>query len=307
MAPIIYVIFNRPDLTRITFEAIRQARPNRLYVVADGPRADRMGEAELCAATRAITEHVDWPCEVIRDYSDVNLGCGLRVSSGITNAFKVFEEAIILEDDCLPSPSFFTYCTELLKRYRDDRRVMTIGGSSFQRGIRRTPYSYHFSKYMFCWGWATWKRAWVNYDFRISDWETFTTTKAFRRICSTRREREHWIRILARVARGEIDTWDYQWLYAHWRHNGLTVTPEINLIRNLGFRPDATHTTGADEFANVEIGQLPELCHPPEVAPCREADLYTFNTVFTQPAPPVRLRSRFARSVRSLYRLIRSR
>jgi hypothetical protein len=301
--PVVYLIFNRPDLTERTFAALRVVRPRRLHVVADGPRAGRPDEARLCAAARAATERVDWPCEVTRDYADANLGCGRRVSTGITRAFETVEEAIILEDDCLPDPSFFSYCTELLQRYRGDERVMAVSGNNFQAGAR-TPYSYYFSKYMHCWGWATWRRAWARYDFHMSGLIDYLHSPAFRAWCPQRRERAHWRAIFMKVAAGKLDTWDYQWLYSCWRHAGLTALPEVNLVSNLGFRGDATHTRDAAPLADLPVGAIGPLVHPPDVKPNVEADRYTFQTVFCG-ADPRASQSLLARAARKFGRLLR--
>ena len=168
--PVVLIIFNRPKLTEVVFQAIREAKPPKLFLVADGPRPNRPDDIPRCAAARKVVEKVDWDCEVLRNYADENMGCGCRPASGITWVFSQVEEAIILEDDCVPSPSFFPFCQELLDRYRTDERVMHIGGMNWQSGHRRSPFSYFFSKYPQCWGWATWRRAWAHYDFTMRYW-----------------------------------------------------------------------------------------------------------------------------------------
>ncbi|MEW6491011.1 MAG: glycosyltransferase family 2 protein, partial [Cyanobacteriota bacterium] len=161
--PVVFIIFNRPDTTQKVFEAIRQAHPPLLFVIADGPRPNKPGEDQKCAATRAIIDQVDWDCEVLTNYSEINLGCERRVSSGLNWVFDTVEEAIILEDDCLPHPTFFSFCEELLDYYRNDQRVMVITGQNVQFGRKRTDYTYYFSRYNHCWGWASWRRAWRSY------------------------------------------------------------------------------------------------------------------------------------------------
>src|SRR5512139_3287315 len=168
--PVAFIIFNRPDTAERVFAEIAKARPPKLLVVADGPRANRSGEAEKCAATRAIIDRVDWDCEVLTNFSDTNLGCKNRVSSGIDWVFEQVPEAIILEDDCLPHPTFFRFCEELLERYRDDERIGMISGDNFQLGQKRTDASYYFSRYNHIWGWASWRRAWRHYDREASAW-----------------------------------------------------------------------------------------------------------------------------------------
>ena len=170
--PVVLIVFNRPEVTKIVFERIRQARPGLLMLVADGPRERRQGEPDACRQVRQIVEHVDWPCEVLKNYSDTNMGCGARVASGIDWVFQHVEQAVILEDDCLPDPTFFRFCEELLDRYRYEERVMQISGSNFLFGRRAVEVSYYFSRYPLCWGWATWRRAWRHFDFNMQTWKS---------------------------------------------------------------------------------------------------------------------------------------
>ena len=168
--PVAFIIFKRPEETQRVFAEIRKVKPPKLLVVADGPRPDKPGEDRQCAAARAIIEQVDWECEVLQNYADRNLGCRLRVSSGLDWVFDTVEEAIIIEDDCLPHPTFFRFAEELLERYRDDSRIMSISGQNVQFGRKRTDYSYYFSRYNHCWSWASWRRAWQYYDVEMKIW-----------------------------------------------------------------------------------------------------------------------------------------
>lgn len=263
-APIIFIIFNRPDTTKQVFEVIRAAKPRRLLVVADGPRVDRPSEAEKCAATRAIIDEVDWDCEVERNFSDTNLGCRLRVSSGITWAFTLVEKAIILEDDTVPSASFFSYCTELLDRYENDERVTMISGNNFLFGRAATADSYYFSRYPHVWGWATWRRAWANYDLEMTRWPEIKARKLFDQYLPNASERHFWESIFQSVYEGNIDTWDYQFVYSMWANSGLSIAPGRNLVRNIGFsHTDATHTTGDSIYSSLEAEELSTpLIHP---------------------------------------------
>src|SRR3989344_7840291 len=166
--PVAFLLFNRPETTARVFAASARAKPPNLLVVADGPRANRPGEAELCAAARAVIEKVDWDCEVVTHFSEVNLGCKCRMSSGVDWVFQTVPEAILLEDDCLPHPSFFRFCEEMLEGYRNDERISMIGGTNFQKGRERSPDSYYFSRYTHIWGWASWRRAWQKiYDVEM--------------------------------------------------------------------------------------------------------------------------------------------
>ena len=241
--PVAFLIFNRPDTTAAVFAAIAKARPATLLVVADGPRASRRGEEELCAAARAVIGRVDWPCQVLTNFSDHNLGCRGRVSSGIDWVFSQVEEAIFLEDDCLPDPTFFPFCEQMLDRFRTDSRVMHIGGTNFQGAARISDDSYYFSRHVHVWGWASWRRAWQHYDVDMGAWTWARATGRISDILSTPMERRAFTPLFDRVARGEIDTWDTQWTVACRAQNALSIVPARNLVSNIGFRGDATHTS----------------------------------------------------------------
>ncbi|MDV7199725.1 hypothetical protein RYZ18_00125 [Roseovarius sp. 10] len=283
--PVALIIFNRPDATERVFSAIASARPPKLLVIADGPRGDRVQEAEKCALTRAIIDRVDWDCEVLTNFSDKNLGCKVRVSSGIDWVFDQVEEAIILEDDCLPHPTFFRYCQELLVRYRHDQRIGLISGDNFQFGRRRNDDSYYFSKYVHIWGWATWRDRWVaNYDVAMSNWPRIRDGGWLSDIFDHGREAFFWHNIFERVYRGEIDTWDYQWVFANWLQGRLTVLPTVNLVTNIGFDANATHTTGRSELANLPVQAITfPLAHPVGIIRDRRADAFSKRKCFQVP------------------------
>ncbi len=245
--PVAFIIFKRPDTTKKVFEAIRQAKPQKLLVIADGARADVPGEAEKCAATRAIIELIDWECEVFRNYSDINLGCGKRVSSGLDWVFENVEEAIILEDDCLPDPTFFRFCEELLEKYRHDERITSISALSVPNRIRFRSDSYFFSRYQRSWGWATWRRAWKHFDFEMNMWLSIRNTSWLKDVLGNSNDVKDWTKILDSVYEGKIDTWDYQWMFTCWLQSGLSILPSVNLVRNIGFGADATHTHDTNE------------------------------------------------------------
>jgi hypothetical protein len=249
--PVAFLIFNRPDTTLKVFKEIEKAKPSKLLIVADGPRASKPGEAEKCAATRAIIEQISWDCEVITNYSEINLGCKKRISSGLDWIFNTVEEAIILEDDCLPHPTFFRYCQELLAYYRDDKRVMHISGDNFQFGNKRTKDSYYFSHYSHVWGWASWRRAWQNYDVEMKLWPTIKDDNWLTDILKDKESILYWENIFQSAYEGKIDTWDYQWLFACWLQSGLSILPNVNLVSNIGFGIEATHTIGKSELANI--------------------------------------------------------
>jgi hypothetical protein len=302
--PIVFLIFNRPEPTARTFAAIRAARPGKLLVVADGSRPDRAGEEELCAHTRAIIDGVDWPCEVLRNFAETNMGCGRRVASGLDWAFEQVEEVIILEDDCLPDPSFFPYCGELLERYRADERIMMISGDNFQNGATRTPHSYYFSQLPHCWGWATWRRAWRQYDFTIKDWRQRRDRSLIKAAANNAALAHYWEQCFDGVAAGKIDTWDYQWMYCMWAGNGLSIVPDVNLVTNIGFGPAATHTLTADDRHVVPSRAMEfPLRHPQKVMPSVTAD--EFEKRYLHRLPRFTLPSRILRGLRFILQLAR--
>lgn len=248
LAPVVLIIFNRPETTARVFAEIRQARPAQLFIIADGPRPDIAEDAERCAVTRQVVADVDWPCTVQRLYAETNLGCGLRPASGISWVFEQVEEAIILEDDCLPDPSFFRYCSELLKRYRHDPQVMHIAGHN--RGFIQHPAtdSYYFSLLPYCWGWASWRRAWQHFDYTLSRWPEVNAADLLRTRLPDDATVRFWSRRFADVHQSQRrDIWDFQWNFACWINDGVAIVPNVTLVKNIGFGPSATHTRDAEE------------------------------------------------------------
>jgi hypothetical protein len=270
------VVFNRPHLTAQVYERVRAAKPKKLLVVAEGPRRTHQEDARLCEATRKIVTAPDWPCELLTNFADENLGCRRRLSSGLDWVFQHCPEAIVLEDDCVPCRSFFSFCSLMLERYRDDARIMHVSGDNFQGGIRRGRGSYYFSRYSHSWGWASWRRAWRHYDVGLAAWPTALKEGWLESILDDPAEREYWTNIFSRLHRGEIDTWDYQWLFACWCQNGLSILPNENLVTNIGAGPDATHFQNGHSTLGIRTHELDECVHPPVVIPDREADLFTF-------------------------------
>ena len=243
--PVLMLVFNRPDLTQTLFDIIRAARPERLYVAADGPRPTREGEAERCAEVRRIVTAIDWPCEVKTLFREANLGCRLAVSGGIGWFFDQEPEGIVLEDDIHPDPSFFPYCEALLERYRDDPQVAIISGCNMVDGISDRQAGYRFSRHALIWGWASWRRTWQHYDIAMTGWPSPEARARLAAMFDGHRLLiSNWSAIFDRMARGEIDTWDYQLQYSAWMHGMLSIIPAHTLIVNEGFRSDATHTTG---------------------------------------------------------------
>jgi len=275
--PILFLIFNRPDTTKRVFEAVRKAKPPKLFVAADGPRPDKPGEWEKCQKVREIVTAVDWDCEVKTLFRDTNLGCRVGVSRAIDWFFQHVEEGIILEDDCLPTQSFFRLCQELLERYRYDERVMMISGNNFQFGRRCGSYSYYFTKYTHIWGWASWKRAWKFYDVNMNLWPEIKKKGLLRGLVNNSKEMNYWEQIFDSVHASKIDTWDYQWTFSCWVQNGLSVLPKVNLVSNIGLGIESTHTHKDSPLANMPVLPMEfPLKHPPFLLYDSKADSITF-------------------------------
>ncbi|MBC8085601.1 MAG: nucleotide-diphospho-sugar transferase [Hymenobacter sp.] len=282
--PVLLLIFSRPDTTRRVFDTIRQARPTRLYVAADGPRPHHPTDAARCAETRAVAQAVDWPCEVFTLFQEQNLNCGLGPITALNWFFSHEEEGIILEDDCVPAPSFYPFCQELLARYRHDTRVMHIGGNNFGSEARGPQpsgaTSYHFSTQRNSWGWATWRRAWSLYDYQLTGFREAVRTGALDGIFSGPLEKRYRLAKMAAVLAlpQPADVWDYQWEYTIAMHSGLYIVPAVNLVGNIGFGNHSTHThDNADTMAAVAATDLPfPLRHPAYVRQDRPRDRQRF-------------------------------
>ncbi|HVI44788.1 MAG TPA: hypothetical protein VM802_07955 [Chitinophaga sp.] len=292
--PVLFLVFNRPAVTQTVFEAIRRQRPRRLFLAADGPRSHVPGEAQLCYETRKVMlDRIDWPCEVKTLFRNDNLGCGQAVSSAINWFFEQVEEGIILEDDCLPNDSFFTYVSRLLDYYRHNERVMHIGASNFQQGIQRNEHSYYFSRYTHIWGWATWRRAWQHYEFSPANMQQ-SSMEGLNRTLQT---------MFKAVCLEELDTWDVQWFMTVWYKNGYAVIPHVNLVRNIGMDLYATHTRSAGQwFGAMQYGEVGTLQHPPELVLHEEADRFTADAIFNSSKLSSRIRN-VVRNNMTLYRL----
>jgi hypothetical protein len=281
-SPVVLFVYARPDTTFRVLNAVRPAKPERLLVVANAPRDGGGEEAERCAATRDLIETVDWDCEVLTNFADEHLPQAERIESGLDWAFELCEEAIVLEDDCVPDETFFRFCEELLARYRDEKRVMSIGGSNFQFDREPGDDSYYFSRYPMIWGWATWRRAWLANDTGMTAWPEFSNSDRLRELLPGPSAIAYWTHILETNFH-DRDAWDRAWLLSCWLNDGLHAIPSVNLVSNVGFREDATHTRPED---GVLLGDLPTrpmefpLRHPAELVASEAADRYTDQLLF---------------------------
>jgi hypothetical protein len=293
--PVAFVIFNRPDRAARVFEAIKAARPPKLFVIADGPRPASATDNENCTATRAVVDRVDWPCEVVRRFADANIGLRRNVAEGMDWVFGQTASAIILEDDCVPDPTFFQFCEELLERYAEDAHVGAISGTNLDPAKTASPdtASYYFSRFCHIWGWATWQRAWRLCDHEVREWATVRDTNWLSSRVETRTAENFWRRqfddSLARHPHG-LNTWDVAWVFSCWRHQMLSVVPRSNLVANLGFGADATHTKRKTRAANVPVVSMRfPLRHPAAVEVNAEADRHIQKNLFEGVTPAQRL------------------
>jgi hypothetical protein len=296
--PVAFIIFNRPDTTQKVFERIRKAKPPKLFVIADGPRLDKPEDAQKCEAARAIIDQIDWDCEVLKNYSDINMGCKWRPASGITWVFDHVEEAIILEDDCLPNHAFFRFCEEMLGKYRYDNRIMSISGTNYQFGRSRNQDSYYFSKYFHGWGWASWRRAWKFFDIEMKLWPVLRNEGWLKDIFFDSRAERYWENIFDVLYNKKINSaWDYMFSLACFSQNGLTIIPHINLVSNIGHGSDSTHTADSfSRFANMSTSpmQFP-LQHPAFMIRNDQADRYIQANNYGCPSLMQRIQNRLKR------------
>ena len=263
--PVLLIAFNRPEQTRRVFAEIRSIRPEKLFIAVDGPRIDRPDDIDKCRQVREIVTQIDWPCDVKKLFRDRNLGCKIGATTAIDWFFKEVEEGIILEDDCLPDPTFFPFCEEMLSHFRNDERISMISGHNVV-GILQIPYSYTFSKFGHLWGWASWRRSWKNYDVTMKTWLDKENRKRIRRAIGDRRDWNYHEWQYENTFYGRKDTWDYQWESYRLLIGQIAVIPAYNMIENLGFGKDATHTKQPDSPLILSRRSTPfPLKHNPEI------------------------------------------
>lgn len=284
ISPVLFLVFNRLEATKRVFAEIRKAKPRKLFVAADGPRVGRKGEKEKCEEVRKyVLNNIDWQCKVKTLFRDKNLGCGKGPATAIDWFFKNVKEGIILEDDCLPNQSFFYFCEELLIRYRKEKRVFMIGGYNFTpESLNDANSSYRFSNIPHCVGWATWRRAWIKFNFDINYLPEFIDNKIFDSIWSDKKIKRYWLNLFLEYYQKDLDIWDYQWAYAIWKNHGICIAPNRNLISNIGYDSDGTHTLyNFNKLLTIpsKMMEFP-INHPKNMAVNEEADNFVNKNVF---------------------------
>ena len=302
--PVLFLIFNRPDLTEQVFNVIKRVRPSKLFVAADGPRQEEFDDIDKCKKARNIINQVDWDCQVKTLYRDNNLGCRVAISSAINWFFENVEEGIILEDDCLPSNSFFRFCQVLLEKYRYDERIMQINGNNYLFGKKQFKESYYFSKLNGCWGWATWRRAWRHYNEKMPEFSIFREENLIDNYIDNNEISDWLMSYLEEASKPDCGIWSTYWMYAIIIRNALSINPAINLVQNMGFREDAT--SGKHDsfklYSEVEAEEMGEIVHPLFVLPDNEADNIYFK--FIKKTDPRLLSKRNVNLITNLKRII---
>lgn len=280
--PILFLIFNRPDVTQKVFDQIRKIRPINFYVAADGPRKGSKFDIINCKETIEIINQIDWPCKLQTLFREENLGCGFAVCSAISWFFEHVEHGIILEDDCLPNLSFFPFCAELLEKHKEDKDIYVISGTNMQNGIVRGSGSYYFSNYPVTWGWGSWRRAWSQFNYDIPNFDQSFKSGDFDYCFQSFYEKLYWRRKIKMGQNEKNSIWDYQWYYAIWKNKGMAITSNVNLITNIGFRNNASHNfllDSAREPSTTFSNSFP-LIHPIKKVD-RIADLYTYKNAYS--------------------------
>jgi hypothetical protein len=276
--PVLFMMFARLESALKVFERIRAVRPRRIFLAADGPRVDHPGEDQKCIEVRErIVGAIDWECEIHTLFRKENLGCKYAIASAISWFFENVEDGVILEDDCLPELSFFSFCEAMLDKFSNESRIGHIGGFNCQEGIVRGTGSYYFSKYFHVWGWASWRRAWDGYEVDMNDYPQFSAERALHNLFNNSFIENYWDKKFSLTYQGKVDTWDYQWVYRNFKADRISIIPNVNLIRNIGFTSEGTHTkTALPKIERLVTGEMRTISHPVFILPDVEADLFTY-------------------------------
>lgn len=262
IAPVLFLIFNRPEITREAFNNIKIVKPKYFFIAADGPRNNSPEDSLLCEQTRKIVDEIDWDCEVKTLFREKNLGLRMAVSGAITWFFEHVEQGIILEDDICPSKSFFSFATEMLNKYKYDQRIFAISGTNYHNISDEIDGSYYFSKYPSSHGWATWKRSWKLYD-DFTGWEKIKNSSRINLLFPDKVEKEFWTSIFDKVKQKKIDSWAYIWNYSCFMNSGLNIIPRKNLVKNIGHGETATHTKSKrSSVFTLGTYEINEISHP---------------------------------------------
>lgn len=285
---VVLIIYKRSVNFIDIINALKNVKPSKLYIIADGPKP---GDKDECLKTRDTLEKIiNWPCVIHKNYSNINMGLKKRFNSGISWVFEKEDRAIFIEDDCIPHPTFFRFCDELLEKYKDNDNVLTISGDNFQFGKLNIKESYYFSRYPHVWGWATWKRAWSKYDPDIKDWENSSKYAWLSKVSTSKVSALNWKYIFDRMYQNKINTWDYQLTYMSLKNRGLNIIPTVNLVSNHGYDAAATHTKRKSRVMDMKVQEMKfPLSHPKTLEWNDRADKNIDRVVYLNPISVISL------------------
>jgi len=276
--PVLLIIFNRLNTTQQVFNQIKEVKPKQLFIAADGPRKSNITDAEKCSEVRDwVIKNINWECNVQTLFQETNLGCGRNPATAITWFFEHVDQGIILEDDCIPSISFFKFCEEILEKYKFDKQMYVVSGTNFQKKKVNSA-SYYFSAYGNIWGWATWKRAWDSFNYEVHGYDVEYYKKQLSKRFKTKQQRDFWFNIFLKLKKETpSDIWDYQWCVSQFYNNAISICPNKNLVSNIGFGEDATHTKqNVKGVFGIASENITEIKHPRMKRIQKNADLELF-------------------------------
>jgi hypothetical protein len=277
--PLLILVYNRPVETRILINTLRQIKPKKIFISSDGPTNNFL-DIKKNNDVKNILKEIDWTKNIEFNYMEKNYGCKESVSRAINWFFDKVKMGIILEDDCIPNKDFFLFTEKMLKKYQNNKKIYAVSGNNFLKKKIKINYSYYFSKYIHCWGWATWSRAWKDYNKNLTNWNNFKNSDSWKNRFNVKDEKKYWEKVFNLCFQKKIDSWAYPWLYSMWNKNGLCILPEVNLVKNIGFNINASHTFSHKKFYYPAIKLKQKITHPKIIKINFEADEYVFNNFF---------------------------
>ena len=282
VTPILIIFWRRPESVIRLIDRIRPLRPTTLFLACDGPRDGNEDEyKQVLQSRRQVEQAIDWPCSIMKRYSETNLGVKYGPYYAIDWFFSNVNEGIILEDDCLPEVSFLPFCAVLLERFRDDERIWQISGNNFVTSSTPAESSYFFSRYPSTWGWASWRRCWRLYDINMKTWPKIRESGMLINAFHSTDELEYWTKIWNCLTQYDYPlAWDYQWIYACLVNGALSIVPGCNLVSNIGFGQDGTNCLNdGNSLANLPTSPMVTLRHTRLPLSDRTYDLKFLSTV----------------------------
>lgn len=278
--PVLIIIFNRKQKVQELINSLRQIKPKNIFVAADGPRPNNSEDKEKCIECRDVLKEIDWECEIHTKFSDENLGLSINMEEAIDWFFENVEMGIVLEDDCIPNQDFFVFVEELLNKYKNEEQIMLISGTNFHGKENLKGASYYFSNYANIWGWATWKRAWKHYDKGTKHLDEFLSKNKLSEVFPDKKQQEFWTKSFTNTHKDKFGndrlTWATTWTYSVFRQKGISIVPNVNLVQNIGYGEDSTHTAGSGRTWSIKTQELKEIIHPEKIAVDKKADYKHF-------------------------------